>query len=360
VKKVRIFNITDIHLGHNNTPTKTIVNNIYTYFKDNVKFLLSADIVTISGDYFHKLLSSVSDDYKLGIECLLFIAKFCDKHGIILRVLEGTPSHDVNQLATFSKTLEAFQITLDFKYIDILTVEYMEAFDMHILYVPDEVSTNAVETQDKIRDMMGNMSLTKVDHIVMHGQFHYHLPIFSQHSFDEDFFLGITDNYIVNGHIHIFSTFNRIITPGSFDRLTHNEEGKKGGIFISYDGYGGKEYIFIENKHAMSYVTLRYKHTEPDIIVKDIMSLRLRDGSHVRVLTEATSDRSIRSTLKTMFPNYTIKVETRKAEEETSLTDTLTLTFKELHITRDNIMSLVKSRLGDKFETVEADLCKFI
>jgi hypothetical protein len=362
VNKCKIFNITDIHLGHNNTTTKFIVNNIYSFFIDNSELLKNVDIITISGDYYHKLLSIVSEDYKLSIDCLLFLAKFCERNDIYLYILHGTPSHDMDQLKKFSDILNTFKIPLVYKYIDTLTIEHIDKFDMDILFIPDEVSHSASETQDMILELLREHRLETVGHVVMHGQFHYHLPVVSAVSFDEEFMLSICDGYIVNGHIHIFSTYERILTPGSFDRMTHGEEGKKGAILIAYDGLGGMEYIFLENKNAKLYKTIRYESLDSTDIVSDISMLKLPDDSFVRIISNNKSDKSMQSILRTTFRTLNIKIETNTNDiEERTITDTMTIKFNELHITRANIKDLVRDRIkyGDK-DAVIKHLSNFI
>jgi hypothetical protein len=344
MKRVNILNLSDIHLGHNNTSTEFIIRNLVDFLKEHYNIIKDTNIMILSGDFFHKLLPNNSNDYKISIGCLVMLANFCKKHDIMLRVLEGTPSHDFGQLEVFSNILRDMDIDIDYKYFNTLAIEHINKYDMDLLYIPDEVNHDATITQEQILTLLRKHSLDKVDHVTMHGQFHYHLPIHSKASFSEDFILGITDNYIVCGHIHIFSTYDRIITPGSFDRLTHNEESKKGGVFISYTTYN-KDYIFLENKNAKIYKTLTYADIEPDIIKKDINKLKLPKDSHIRIKSDKeNNNKHIVKFHKEQFPHYNFKIEYNKETRE--IKEELKITFKELSITPENIKDLMLDKIN--------------
>jgi len=342
-RPINILDISDIHLGHNETETSFIIKNIKNMFEEYFSIIKNSNYLILSGDFFHKLLPNNSLEYKESIDFLIYLASFCKKQNISLRILEGTPSHDFKQLETFSNILNKLSIDIDFKYIDKLYIEYNKELDFTLLYIPDEVNHEAEITQREILELLRKHNLEKVDHITIHGQCHYHLPIFSKASFDENFLLSITDNFIVNGHIHTFSTYGRIITVGSIDRLSHNEEEKKGMIYISYLS-SGNEYLFLENKNARIYKTLKYSIVDPDTIVKDIERLKLPIDSRIRIKCDKLNgNKNIKSLLSERFKNYKFKITDNK--EQKTIKESLKITFNELHITKENIVELINDRL---------------
>jgi len=342
-RPINILDLSDIHLGHHDTKTDFIIKNLKTFFSDYHTIIKNADYITLSGDYFHKLLANNSNDYIMAIDFLIFIASYCKRNNIAFRILEGTPSHDVGQLKSFSNTLRELSIDIDFRYIDTLFIERNEKLKFDILYIPDEVNHEAEKTEKDILKLLKNHNLDFVNHIIMHGQFNHHLPIVSKSSFNEDFMHSICDGYIINGHIHIFSTFDRIITVGSFDRLTHGEENRKGAVYISYLS-SGNEYLFLENKHAKIYKTLLYDLVEPEVIINDIRKLKLPVDSHIRIKSNRiNSNKNIKSVLNNMFKNYKFKITDNKEEKSTK--QTLEIKFNELHITKDNVSKLIDEKL---------------
>ena len=57
-------------------------------------------------------------------EWLTELIVFCKQHDIILRILEGTPSHDRNQSKVITSIIKKLNIELDYKYIDTLYIEH--------------------------------------------------------------------------------------------------------------------------------------------------------------------------------------------------------------------------------------------
>ena len=60
-------------------------------------------------------------------------------YNIILRILEGTPSHDWKQSKLFIHLNDLTKAGTDVKYIDSLSIEYIDKFGINVLY-PDEIS----------------------------------------------------------------------------------------------------------------------------------------------------------------------------------------------------------------------------
>ena len=110
--KISYLVLSDIHLGHNINKTENIINNLQIYFKENYKEFSKLDMICIAGDVFDKLLVSSSIDFLLATEWLTELIVFCKQHDIILRILEGTPSHDRNQSKVITSIIKKLNIEL--------------------------------------------------------------------------------------------------------------------------------------------------------------------------------------------------------------------------------------------------------
>lgn len=250
--------ISDIHLGHRNTPTKHVIKNLwkYTFNKKNS----DVDVIFIAGDLFDRLLDGESNDFKLIVLFWVDLLNYCYKHKIKLRVLKGTPGHEYNQLKTLCALNDKMNNPIDLKYFDVLDIDYMPEFNKYVLYIPDEWSNDHKLIETQIKEKMDSLGIVNVDMAILHSLFGYQMEGIPYKGFryDEAYFLNLVKEYIVIGHVHNHSSFDRIIAGGGFDRYSHGEEGgKKGCIRID-----GDHWIFVENENPFSYVTINITKNE--------------------------------------------------------------------------------------------------
>lgn len=207
--------------------------------------------------------------------------KFCKKHLIHLSkkynipiiVLEGTPDHDWKQSKSFITENELFGIGADIRYVDTVEIIYLERLDMHFLCVPDAWRPTTAETWEIVQATLKRHNLTKVDFCVMHGCFPHQLPELDGkiQMHDSQKYMSITEYYIIIGHIHQSSQFEKIIAPGSIGRLAHRDEGDKGHVRLDIDLINRKDKIrFIKNPFATPYVTIDMRKLESDAVFKRI------------------------------------------------------------------------------------------
>lgn len=287
---IRYLVLSDIHLGHPRTRTKEIIGSLVAFFNDfsldsEWKYL---DVIFIAGDLFD---GSIDFDSLEMLEFLFFFNRlmdFCEKLNIKLRVLEGTPSHDVKQPANLVPMTSGYK-NLDFRYVETMEVEVFEDLGITCLYVNDEYAGSAKKAQEQIASYLNEIGLKKVDIAIMHGMFRYQVPELASDrlKYDEDFFLSIVKSYINIGHVHKFSKFSRIIAQGSFERLCHGEEEEKGAVLIVLDEEHGDQFYFLENKLSKIYKTLqvRYKDLDKALLSLTKTAKSLPDGSYLRVKT---------------------------------------------------------------------------
>ncbi len=350
IKNLSIASISDIHLGHNRNTADEIIKNLDSAFPDNSE-TAELDLIFIAGDVFDTLLylsSEYAGNIKAWIARLLRIAK---KYDIVIRVLEGTPSHDRKQSNLFTLINTIADIGTDVKHVTELSIEHLDKFNLDILYIPDEWTDSPEKTYEQVIDLMHGKNINKVDFTVMHGAFTYQMhPAAKSPSHNEEQYLSITKEYIFIGHIHTHSVYKRILAQGSFDRIAHGEEEPKGHLRIKYDSDGNRRIKFIENKNAKVFRTINCSGLDVEQTiekVKEIVSI-LPMTSFVRI--EAERKNPIFSTFEVLirlFPLITWSKLPRDEDEEenVNVVQDEEDVFIPITITKDNIVPLLMARI---------------
>ncbi len=183
--------------------------------------------------------------------------KSAAKRKYSVRVLEGTPSHDRGQCAIWESMNNALQEPADFKYINTLCIETHPKLG-EILYIPDCWKPTTDEVWEDVCAAMKAKNLTMVDWVIMHGAFKHQVP---EHLWakmqlhDSNRYAEICRKYVLVGHVHIKSQYRNIISIGSIERLSHNEEEPKGSLRINCSEHGD-EVLFQENTLARISTTI--------------------------------------------------------------------------------------------------------
>jgi len=346
--------LSDIHLGHNRTTTDFIVDNLRKFFKKYDKDIKKTDMVVITGDTFDRLLSANSHDARLAYSWLTELLLYCRDNGLKLRILEGTPSHDWKQVKLLDEIVSKGHIDIDFKYVDDIEIEFIRLgdYELSILYIPDEIEETADEVLDRVKEVMKENELDKVDIVWMHGAFKYQLPIKNLDFLHDEKTYNKLTNFTINvGHVHNQSQLEKILCPGSFDRLTFADENDpKGGWIVNlYDDYNVK-YKFLENKSAMTFKTIDLTKEDYKKITKILE--RVKDFANIRLLVDK-SDSTVEliKELKFKYPNIHFVIKTVDKDEEVKLTDEEEISKRELFtfkLTKDNIKELVLNELNEE------------
>ena len=315
LSKIQYLVLSDIHLGHTKNKTDNIIKNLNHFFKTYHKDIIECKVIFISGDVFDRLLTTKSVEYRHSMAWLSNLLLFCKEHDIALRILYGTPSHDMEQISAFEEIAKKLYPEADFKYNNTLSIEYMDKLGISVLYVPDEWRHDAKDTYKEALALMKEKSLAQVDIAIMHGCFGYQMPMVKDKSFChlESNYLDIVKFYITIGHIHTSSTYERIIAPGSFDRLAHGEEEAKGGIICTICADGTMSFKFLQNIHSCIFKSIDYIGRLEADIVSDLKKelKKLPIGSHIRLLVDNDSNllKNLRDLLAN-YPDYNIKFKT--------------------------------------------------
>lgn len=349
--ELRVAVVSDIHLGHRRNTAREICANLRAAFPDNAA-TAALDIIWLAGDVFDDLLN-LSDEDVLEID--MWIASFlrtCKKHDIVVRVLEGTPSHDWKQSTRFTTINDIAEIGADLIHVKDLSIEYVQKHGISVLYVPDEWDASTEKTLSQVHDLLRAKGLDRVDYAIMHGQFEYQLPPFikaQKHSSDE--YLNIVRELIFIGHVHIHSRLDRIIAQGSFDRLSHGEEGPKGHVRATIWPNGDRDVQFVENEGAKRFLTVSCLglSLEETLEMVDRRVVNLPDDSFVRI--EANHDNPIFTNMEILirrYPLFTWSKLAREPEEDEAeaLVEEDTSVFVAITLTKDNLAGMLMQRVA--------------
>lgn len=340
----------DIHLGHPDTPTEHILKNLRKCFP-NTPDQRKIDLFFLEGDIFDHLLELNDDNVHLIKRWIHYFLRMCKERDIVVRVLEGTPSHDWKQSKHFVEINENSKIGADVKYIDTLSIEYIERFDIHVLYVPDEWRVSCDDTWLEVVQLLKQHNLDKVDFACMHGAFNYQMPTNVQHKLelhDPERYLSIVRYFIYIGHVHQYNPNGRILPAGSFDRLCHGDEGQKGYIYTIVSE-NKQQAFFIPNEDAMTYLSIDCSGMDAELLLSfvDDKVKNLRDGSHVRLkAVRGDAAMSAVTILEERYPHFHWKCKELKSEDKNTVA--VMIDFRSDQHTLTLNRSSLKERLLDR------------
>lgn len=350
--KIKIAELSDVHLGHPNTPTTLIIKNLKIAFPDNAE-TGELDLIILAGDIFDRLLNLPDDDVYPIRKWVNQFLRICERRNIIVRVLEGTPSHDWKQSKLFEEVNEIACIGADCKYVETLSIEYIEKLDINVLYVPDEWRPDPNQTWLEVQGLLKQNNLTQVDYAVMHGSFPHQIPDkFTHANHNPERYLSIVKYIIFIGHIHKYSQHERIFAAGSFDRLNHGEEEPKGHLRYTLHENDSFEMVFVENKTSKIYKTIDCKDMDASQLNKYIEKV-IKDlpiGSAIRI---SSNRGEIASTslkyFKEKYPNYQWDKTDNKSSKNAEELLLKKREHKTITVTPDNIIPLLMERIKVKY-----------
>lgn len=307
------------------------------------------DVITLPGDVYDHLLNLPHGSVSIIDEWIIHVLRMCKSMDIALWILRGTPSHDRDQSERFVLLNEMLEIGCDLVYVDELKIVWMPKFGIHVLFVPDEWTDSADKTLEEVHQLMRIEGITKVDYAIMHGQFAHQLPpVVKAQKHCAESYLKIVDKLIFIGHVHIFSRFDRIIAQGSFDRISHGEEGPKGHVRAVVRASDDYEIEFVETVDAKIFKSINCRGLDYDQSHEKVLadSADLPDGSHIRIVADIGNPilQSVATYEKTC-PYYFWSALAKTDGEKTLLEQTQLLQTKEeyipIEINRDNVQKLI-------------------
>lgn len=252
--------LADIHIGVMNYEE---TYNEYMYLKSYIDQHGKFDYAIIAGDLFDRRL--YTNEKVLRIAYLIMILLLVNSSK--LRIVNGTKSHDNEQYNLFlnmGNLLDGYKQDYDFKII--YTVEEEELFpDLNVLYIPEEY---IYDKRSYYEEFLSNKD--KYDYVFGHGVIAEVMTNAVRHTkenttkrkkppvFTTVELRNICKGKVYFGHYHIHTNIDdKIFYVGSYSRFRFGEEEPKGFYITNYKD-GEYSETFIENTHALKYVTLAY------------------------------------------------------------------------------------------------------
>lgn len=355
-KSIRITSVSDIHLLHRNNTTPFILKNLDTYLCTDA-ILSKTDVLIIAGDLFDGPSTFSNDDIGLINVWVAKLLRKCKRFDVCLWVLEGTPSHDMKQSKVFTNLNDILFEQgkgVDLLYVKTISILNVEKFGINVLFIPDECNHDTFDTLVEVKNLMRSKGLSQVDFAVMHGQFEYQLSgaVKPHVKHDSAEYLNLVQYLIFIGHIHKFSSMDRIYSHGSFDRIAHGEEEAKGFIYAVVNQDGSYRCEFVENKGARIYKSIPCVSDDIEHNMRRIDKIvsKLPSESFVRVVS--SKDNAILSAqdeLKRRWSdiNWSFSKDKEKEKDKSDLTAAYTQQKKytPIIINRDSIRNLLVPRL---------------
>lgn len=360
----RFVSLGDVHLGHHQTPTAKIIENLDRYCT-NDQVLKDVDMLIITGDLFDRLLHNADDSLHLINRWITRVLYRCAYLDVAIRIVEGTPSHDRGQSRFFVEQAKNAKINVDLYYATQLEIEHNERFGITILYIPDKWRPDTTETLEEVKLLMRKQGLEQVDYAIMHGAFEYQLPsIVKEPTHDSATYLSLVRYFILIGHVHLVTQLERILAAGSYDRICHGEEGPKGYYDVRVRSPDDYDIVFVENKGAKRYDTLDCTGLETKElnvkIRKAVEALPKGSAIRLRCSPHDAAAGDIDGLMK-QYPQFewTLAKDREKTKKESVLDTFMSTDMEEfVPITKDSIVGLAEQELERQgLDTVAVSNC---
>lgn len=344
--KFRYVSLGDVHLGHRGTPAAHIIKSLKILLNDQL--LKEIDMLIITGDLFDRQLQNGDDVVHTINRWMTELLYKCAAFNVMLRIVEGTPSHDREQSRFFVEQSINANIPVDLHYADTLQIRYEPKIDAHFLYVPDKWRPCTKITLSEVKGEMLALGIQQVDFAVMHGAFAYQLPaIVEEPTHDEEEYDRLVRHQILIGHVHIMTVRGKIHAAGSTDRICHGDEVAKGMFDITVRDNGQFTCTFIENRNAKRYDTLDV-HGLDTKQLNQIVRQRVSEvpkGSAIRLRCDPhdVASGDIEAFTRE-YPNieWLLTIEKTTKKKNTVLESMRNFNMSEwVPITKDNIVELV-------------------
>lgn len=360
--RLNVRDISDLHFGHNRTSSWEILRSVRWAVPDD-ESMRDCDILFISGDVTDRLIdlgNAAAYCYNMAI---IHIATVCLKYDVVLRLLHGTKSHERDQPIQFTYWIENNFPDLDFKYQTRLSLEYMERFDINVLYVPDEWNPDASKTLAEAKALLAASGLSQADIAITHCAYTCQLNGFTSPSyFDPVEWNALVTLQVFSGHVHTAGKFDKILIPGSLQRTGHDQEEDKGFWDVTYYDREHSKEVFRVNPHAKIYRTYNLDGLSIRDIIQIIADDNYPKGSAIRLEYSDDQGPTYMNILQDIYPDYVITIIKRGVKKEKVITnDFIKTKFVPTPIHQENITNLVLNRVGDKEdETVKERIAYFL
>lgn len=291
-----IIHTSDIHLAEPSQDQEDMtiaLLRFFTYvFEEKIPKEAPLRMVSVDGDLYEALVSLNGKVFKHIYRFEAAFLRMCAERNLIVRFMRGTFEHDHDQMQHLEEIQKSHQFTNDFRYIDKIELEYIEALDLRILYLPDNLpyaSSDAI--LEVVQEKMIERGWDYVDYASIHGFFTFTCPEVAARSqkiiYRPDQFTFVR-KFCHVGHVHKHAAQDNVISNGNLDRLCFGEEDTKGAVLVVDKGETATA-TFIENPYTSPYTTLSFEEDESteDItgsITAFLNKLKTTRLIHIRIL----------------------------------------------------------------------------
>lgn len=359
-----VLNIADIHFGKKNDKKlfETLNENFLKKIPSIIKENDHLDMVVIEGDLFDRVIkmTEISANY-----VLKFVTELCElskKYNFYLRIVNGTKSHDNNQLNNFSHLEIKYPLFKIFRTVDTEIIEKMingdECVEWSILYLPEEYPEDYksyYKSFFKKKDgydfifghgMMDFVAFTGNDEIK--SKIKRNEAVHSVDTLDK-----ICNYCTVFGHIHDKQNYkdeNKFMYVGSFERFTFADQEPKGFLLTSADLEGNLKVKFYENPDASTYKIIDIEDYDFETTEEKIQFIESEKKKYDYIKVIIDKEEENKDLLKSVLASD-IKVETHnKLPEEVADSRFDFLIKKELPIDK-SIAKYIELTTGEKITT---------
>ena len=336
--------IADLHFA--SIDPKTEYEILTSQFTDRINPLPRIDIISVNGDIFdHKLMSN-SDSVYYAIKFIDDLANVARSHNATLVLIDGTPSHDANQLKLFYHYLD--DPTLDIRIIT--TIQFQWIKGAKILCIPE---LHGYPEEDYKKYLYYDWCDQVFGHMTIEGAI-YGNNVGTGRLFCIEDFLR-TKGPILSGHVHVAGNFHRdFYYSGSPIRYKFGEEQPKGFLVCIMDLDTRQYYVDFQEIQSFKYTTIQLSDIieDPRNVIEYINKVKEEQGiDYIKVKFQYSID----STGKTVINNYyrnrgDVKLEFFDVQKEA-----LEKLEKE-QMERDNTYSF----LSDSTMTDEEKFCRYV
>lgn len=253
----------DLHFGASNNVNfyKQLELTLFDY----ISKLKSLDFCIISGDLFDSIEYLSSQTTRTVIKFLSDLINKTEKFSTEIRIIEGTRTHDNNQLKTLEDIFNYYTSIPRLRFIHTVEDEVL-CDELKVLYIPEEYIVDSdIYYSDYFNNrfydfIFGHGTVDKVS-FVKHIKSTMTAPVFKVSD------ITSICNHCYFGHIHKKSEYGdgRFKYVGPMTRWEFDKEGPCGFYYISYDSSNNKFYDeYIENIYAPMYITRVYNIRKSD------------------------------------------------------------------------------------------------
>ena len=354
--------MSDLHFGHKKVSGDHMYNNLKTYAYPQLE---QCSMCILSGDIFHYLLDFNNAASRFVLQFINDLFFMSLKYKFSIRVLRGTYTHDRNQVEFLEQCAHKYmdEQVIDLKVYTKVSVdeECIDGELIRIAYLPDDIPYKSqYEVIDVVNNLLTTMKWDKVDMVIGHGYGQHVLPpgvAGPSVVYTIELLSTITKHLAIFGHVHTSSVKRykdvTFMYVGSFERMCHGEEEKKGYICIDTTTWSIK---FIENKNTLLFST--YVVPTDDVVEHmvemfvrwmSMQSWSTQQMNYIRIVHEDADIRSLLSSVvKEQFSMYPCCVSTKASNKTTAVDEPSMNDVSELIVpTEDNLVEIISSYITD-------------